>query len=161
MSSFIFSVLNCANANSGPYVLFNFSNRYLWSLYWNSDAILFSPKHVWMLTQINFYYLHLFWNISLRCWLWDSGKYFFIMPIFIIKMNVLQHKRKIIRRFNIGSCCLNLCISLWKVIDVRQKDQNWARVVFALSYSWSPRKKSYFLKILNSEISTVPVSAPR
>lgn len=81
--------------------------------------------------QRNLYSLHLCWNISLRCRFWDNGKYFFMMPIFIIKTNVFQHKRKIIHRFSIWSRCLDLCLSSPQWIGVGQRDCKTAQVLCA------------------------------
>lgn len=81
--------------------------------------------------QRNLYSLYLFWNISLRCRFWDSGEYFFIVPIFIIKTNAFWHKRKIILRFSIWSRCLDLCISLPECVDVGQRDWETAQVLCA------------------------------
>lgn len=93
----------------------------------------------------NLYSLHLFWNISLRCRFWDSGKYFFIMPIFIIKTNVFQHKRKIIHRFNIRSRCLDLCISAKTARCWTERLWNSLSAVCWVLLLASP-EKSYFLK---------------
>lgn len=64
---------------------------------------------------------------------------FFIMPIFFIKTNVFQHKS--IHRFNIGSRCLNLCISSPKLTDVGQRDCPTAQVLCAGSCCLPPQGK--------------------
>lgn len=82
----------------------------------------------------------------------------FIMPIFIIKTNVFQHKT--IRRFNIWSFCLDLCIPFPKLIDVGQRDCKTAWVLCAGSCCLPPQRKVTFW---NSEFwnSTIPVRASR
>lgn len=66
----------------------------------------------------------------------------FIMPIFIIKTNVFQHKT--IRRFNIWSFCLDLCIPFPKLIDVGQRDCKTAWVLCAGSCCLPPQRKVTF-----------------
>lgn len=126
MSSFMTSVLNCANASSELYVFFSFSNRYSWSLSWNSDTRFFSHlKHVWMLTQINFYYLHIFWNIKVLA-LRQRGKCFSFMPVFIIYSQCLAAWMK-------NYPFIQSWVLLPKAVNPftdgcwTQRQQNWAR----------------------------------
>lgn len=64
--------------------------------------------------------------------------------------------------FSVSSCCLNLCILLLKVIEIRQKDcKTEPRVVYAMCPITNPREKTKEKKIfLNSKIPSIPVTAP-